>query len=98
MSTTPEQLAALREERGRIYGEPQLSHENIGLSWTGLIQQHYGLRLDHPLPSSLVAQMMVAFKMQRASRVYHRDNYDDARNYLAFAEEAQSDVNAPPGS
>jgi hypothetical protein len=76
-------------ERGKIYGDPHDSHENIGLSWTGLIQQHYGLRLDHPLPASLVAQMMVAFKMQRAARVFHADNYTDAHAYARFAEQSQ---------
>jgi hypothetical protein len=89
MSAEDDKLAQIREERGRIYGDPMASHANIGLSWTALIQQHYGITLDHPLPTSLVAQMMVTFKMQRASRVYHADNYDDAKNYLRFAEEAQ---------
>jgi hypothetical protein len=89
MSTQTE-LDSIKAERGRVYGEPQLSHENIGLSWTGLIQQHFGIHLDHPLPAWLVAQMMVAFKMQRAARVYHKDNYDDAKNYLDFAEKGQA--------
>jgi hypothetical protein len=77
------------KERGKIYGDPKLSHENIGLSWTGLIQQHYGLRLDHPLPDWLVELMMVQFKVHRAARVYHADNYLDARAYLSFAEQDQ---------
>ena len=34
--------------------------------------------------------MMVAFKVQRAARVYHHDNYVDAANYLKFAEEDQA--------
>jgi hypothetical protein len=76
-------------ERGKVYGDPHLSHKNIGLSWTGLIQQHYGIELDHPLPASLVAQMMVCFKMQRATRVFHADNYVDAHAYARFAEESQ---------
>lgn len=76
-------------ERGKVYGDARLSHENIGLSWTGLIQQHYGIRLDHPLPASLVAQMMVTFKMQRAARVFHADNYLDAGVYMGFAEDFQ---------
>lgn len=82
-------VAKVIEERGKVYGDPLLSHENIGLSWTGLIQQHYGIRLDHPLPASLVAQMMVTFKMQRACKVWHEDNYVDAQAYLGFAEEFQ---------
>lgn len=89
---TPEQvdqvLATIRE-RGKIYGEPALSHHNIGLSWTGLIQQHYGIRLDHPLPAWLVELMLVAFKVHRAARVFHADNYVDAKAYLKFAEEDQ---------
>lgn len=88
MSTQAE-LDAIKQERGKIYGDAQLSHENIGLAWTGLIQQHYGLKLDHPLPSWLVSQMMVSFKMQRASRMFHKDNFDDARNYMQFAEDGQ---------
>jgi hypothetical protein len=83
---TPDEI---KKERGRIYGEPQLSHENIGLSFTGMIQQHYGLRLPHPLPGWLIEEMMVVLKMQRAARVYHEDNFDDARNYMDFAEEGQ---------
>lgn len=76
-------------ERGKVYGDPYQSHQNIGLAWTGLIQQHYGIKLDHPLPASLVAQMMVQFKMQRSARVFHADNYIDAHAYTKFAEEFQ---------
>ncbi len=76
-------------ERGRVYGEPRSSHANIGLSWTGLIQQHYGLTLDHPLPDYLVAMMMVAFKNQRSCRVYKEDNFLDLQAYGRFAEEFQ---------
>lgn len=78
------------EERGKVYGEPHLSHENIGLAWTGLIQQHYGIRLDHPLPSWLVELMMTSFKVHRAARVYHPDNYVDMAAYAKFAEHGQS--------
>lgn len=83
--TTDELIA----ERGKVYGDPRLSHINIGLSWTGLIQQHYGIELPHPLPPELVAQMMVTFKMQRAARVFHADNYADAEVYMGFAEAFQ---------
>lgn len=80
------EIRATIEERGKVYGDPELSHENIGLSWTALIQQHYGIRLEHPIPSWLVAQMMVTFKMQRSARVFKADNYLDGRVYLAFAD------------
>ena len=76
-------------ERGQVYGDPVLAHENIGLNWTGMIQQHYGIRLDHPIPAHLVALMMVQFKAQRAARVYHPDNFVDGAAYLNIAEKAQ---------
>jgi hypothetical protein len=76
-------------QRGKVYGDPKQSHINIGFSWTGLIQQHYGITLEHPIPASLVAQMLVNFKMQRAWRVFHTDNFDDAHAYTQFAQEFQ---------
>ena len=78
-------IAALIAERGKVYGDPRESHTNIGLSWTALLQQHYGITLEHPLPASMVAQMMQAMKNQRACRVYALDNYDDGEAYLRFA-------------
>ena len=77
------------EERGKIYGDPALSHENIGLAWTGLIQQHYQIRLEHPIPSWLVSLMMVDFKASRSARVFHEDNFVDLRAYCKFAEQDQ---------
>jgi hypothetical protein len=86
-------ISSVMIERGKVYGEPHLSHENIGLAWTGLIQQHYGMRLDHPLPSWLVEMMMASFKIHRSSRVFHSDNFLDCRAYLAFAEHGQQKPN-----
>lgn len=76
------------EERGKVYGDPFKSHVNIGLAWTALLRQH-GYDLEHVIPASLVAQMMVMFKMQRSSRVYKDDNYIDAHAYVKFADEFQ---------
>ena len=85
-------IQATIAERGKVYGDVTLSHENIGLTWTGIIQQHYGIRLDHPIPSWVAELMMVSFKVQRSARVYHGDNFIDARAYLQFAEKDQSDA------
>jgi hypothetical protein len=76
-------------ERGKVYGDPYQSHKNIGLSWTALIQQHYGIDLDHPIPPALVAQLMVVFKMNRSAVVFKADNYIDAAAYAGFAEDFQ---------
>lgn len=82
-------LDRIKAARGKVYGCPQESHENVGLGWSGLIQQHYGITLDHPLPSFLVNQMLCTLKLQRATRVFRQDNYDDLKNYVAFAEQGQ---------
>ena len=84
------------EEREKIYGPKFESHQNIGLAWTGLLQQHYGIRLDHPIPASLVALMMCDFKASRSSRVFHGDNYVDLHAYARFAEEFQQREQADP--
>lgn len=84
-----QKLKTLEKKRGRVYGDPAESHTNIGLTWTGLVQQHYGIQLNHPIPNYLVAQMMVTFKMQRSARVFKADNYDDAHVYCDFARRFQ---------
>lgn len=94
MNTT-EDIHAVQRERGKVYGEPHHSHTNIGLAWTAIIQQHYGITLDHPLPHWLVEQMMASFKIQRSARVFHKDNYTDAFSYLAFAEHGQKNPKDP---
>lgn len=80
-------VSAVIDERGKVYGDPQESHGNIGLTWTAIIQQHYGIKLEHPIPDFVVALMMTAFKVQRSARVYKDDNYVDMHAYARFAEE-----------
>lgn len=82
-------LKALETERGQVYGDPLTSHRNIGLSWTAILQQHYGITLEHPLPPELVALMMVTFKAQRSARVFKADNFDDLQVYADFARRFQ---------
>jgi hypothetical protein len=82
-------------ERGKVYGEPHHSHRNIGLAWTGLLQQHYGIQLREPIQHWLVELMMVQFKVQRSARIYHEDNFRDARVYLKFAEHGQANPAEP---
>lgn len=98
MSQLSPELKAIEEERGRVYGDPLTSHENIGLAWTGLIQQHYGIKLDHPLPAWLVVLMMVQLKAQRSARVFKDDNFKDAHVYLDFAERFQTSADSRPAT
>jgi hypothetical protein len=83
------------QQRGQIYGEAHHSHSNIGLSWTGILQQHYGITLPTVIPPHVVELMMVAFKVQRSTRVYHPDNYVDLAAYARFAEHAQAHPGEP---
>ena len=77
------------EERGKTYGEPQESMRNIGVAWTAILQQHYGIKLEHEIPAWVAANMLVAFKLQRTLKGWHEDNYIDAEAYLRFAKEGQ---------
>ena len=94
MNTTDNIVDSTIAERGLVYGDPFESHSNIGLAWTGLLRNH-GYTLDHPLPASLVAQMLVMFKMIRSARVYKNDNYIDAHAYTKFADEFQQREQTP---
>lgn len=84
-----EELKAIEIERGKVYGDPETSHRNIGMAWTGILQQHFGITFDHPIPPYVVALMMVMFKAQRSSRVFKKDNYDDMAVYADFARRFQ---------
>jgi hypothetical protein len=80
---------AVRRERGRLYGDHVRGHGNLGLMWTGLLQNHYGIVLPHPIPAHLAEAMMVCNKLNRiAVSPQHEDNYTDAVAYVQMAEEA----------
>jgi len=82
--------AAVRADRERQYGDATTGHTNLGLAWTGLLQNHYGIVLDHPLPAHLVLLMMSASKANRAARglMHIEDNYVDGAIYFNLAGEA----------
>jgi len=79
----------IRKDRTSRYGDHVAGHRNLGLAWTGLIQNHYGICLAHPLPAHLVEIMMAANKANRiAINPSGRDHYNDGRIYISMAEEA----------
>lgn len=78
-------LKKVLRRRQKIYGPPASNHANIGLAWTGLLQQHYGITLPHSIPNWLVELMLVELKVNRSARVYHHDNYIDMVAYAGFA-------------
>lgn len=93
MTTT---AAAIRTERGKIYGDPQFNHGNIAMAWNALLRSRYGS--DAPCLDAQMAELMLAaFKVVRgarpvpsdyAQRTSYLDSFPDAKNYLDFAAEA----------
>lgn len=82
------------KERAEQYGDATTGHENLGLAWTGLLQNHYGIQLDHPIPADVVLLMMAASKANRAARGLKLldDNYDDGANYFDLAGETARQI------
>lgn len=85
-----EDRAELRRQRNALYGDPQRSMENLGLLWTGILQDHFQIRLPHMIPSYITSAMMAAFKLGRSVRPFQKnttEDYTDLRNYLDFSQE-----------
>lgn len=78
-------------ERAKQYGDATLSHKNLGLEWTGILQNHFRIELPHPIPAHVVLLMMAASKMNRAATPTpgQPDDYADGRIYFSLAEQAR---------
>ena len=89
-------LVELEQDRAKIYGDPFLSHQAIGLAWEGVFRNRYHEFVDEYnhigqtgklFPADLVAEMLAAFKLIRLSRpVFHQDSADDLHVYVGFSE------------
>lgn len=81
--------------RQKRYGTFVQAHKNLGLLWTGLIQNYFGIELSEPIPSHLVLLMMVASKLNRAAAekglLVDEENYDDGKIYLEMAKNAKKE-------
>ena len=88
---THARVKAIREERAKKYGDATFGHANLGLMWTGLLQNHYGITLKHPLPSEMVLVMMAMGKANRVAveKKYDVDHFEDGMNYFQLAGEAK---------
>lgn len=97
----PKTLKEIEEDRGKVYGDPFLSHQAIGLAWEGVFRNRYhdlssitqnGMGLSIPVfgklfPADLVAEFLAAFKVVRLARpTFHQDSADDAKVYISFSE------------
>ena len=80
------------ERRQKRYGDFINAHENLGLIWTALIQNHFRIILPRPIPSHLVLLMMAGSKLNRAvaeEDLLDFDNYDDNKIYIEMAKKAR---------
>lgn len=84
-------LAAIRAERGKVYGEPRANHQGIAMMWAPMLEPHWqAIKDQKPLPEHVVALLMALLKIDRMRLTFHADNYDDCANYLGFARQWQS--------
>lgn len=87
-----EHHAQILRDRAQIYGDPRDNHRAIALAWAAMLHPHaQKIASLQPIPEHTVALMMAMFKLCRSRRAFHRDNYDDARVYLGFAEKWQEE-------
>lgn len=85
-------LDGIVADRAQYYGDFRLAHTQTGIIWAALLrlcQENRQLPGFEPaIPPDMVALMLTAMKLARAAAgKYREDNYDDARNYLRFAQE-----------
>lgn len=88
--TAGSSYGALAEERASIYGDPEQSHISIGLAWEAVFRNRYQwtekpcfIPQGQMFPAELVALMLAAFKLVRASRpTFHLDSYEDMVVYF----------------
>jgi hypothetical protein len=65
---------------------------DIGLIWTGILQEFFHTELPVVIPTHIVAVMMAAVKLSRiAGGVYKDDNYIDAIVYLEISQKGYPD-------
>lgn len=79
------------QDREGSYGDAGESHRLLGHSWTALLEKHYGIELDHPIPSHVVLLMQAENKIHRAVQSAKKDDFVDGRNYIRLAYEAWED-------
>lgn len=87
--TQDDRLAEIRLDREKFYGNPAFNMDTTAAMLTGLLENHYQMKLPHVIPGHLWALALVAMKLNRAAFALNEDNYDDAINYLRIAAERQ---------
>lgn len=78
---------SILNKREQYYGNAKRNHDTIGLMFTGLLENHYGFKLPHPVPGHIVALFLVCVKANRAAAPlkFNPDNYEDGMAYFEIA-------------
>lgn len=67
----------------------EADYTQVGKAWAGVLSKHLRTEIK-AIPAHVCCLMMAEMKLLRASvSGYHRDNYLDALNYIAFASKFQ---------
>jgi uncharacterized Zn finger protein (UPF0148 family) len=87
-ASTAARLEAIRREREADYGDKLTNFRTLGCQITGILEQHYNIKLPHPVPPSIAALILVEVKTNRIARPQAKqDSFDDAVNYINIVEE-----------
>lgn len=88
----PDELEEIMKERGKKYGDYQVSMHAAGLMAQALLEMHYQIALPGPVPPHVIGHLNVCVKSSRACAPFdfEPDNYKDAHNYLEIAMKTDS--------
>lgn len=84
-----EEHKKIRAERRAILGDDtEHQHMNLGKKWTATLNEYFDINFPD-IPAHIVCLMLVDLKTCRAAKpfTYRQDDFDDAYNYLHFAQE-----------
>lgn len=83
-----DKIDALLAERRSVYGPNPFNQETVAQAWQSTLESHFQTKLPGPIPSHIVALMMVQIKVLRAACPfkYQQDNYNDMHGYTKIAE------------
>ena len=86
-----DRVEKVQAEKTKQYGDATFGTANLGLAWTGILQNHFGVELPHVIPSHVILLMMASIKVNLAAMnsQFQEDDYVDGISYFELAEKAR---------
>ncbi len=81
----------IRREREARYGNPIINHRAACYALTGLLENHYQIKLPHPVPAHIAALFQICTKVTREAYRHTPDNAVDVHNYIDIAAECKDE-------